>query len=814
MKAFSIGIAIAVLIIGTTVLAGGWVFDNELLKRLYPAFPAMVPSTAICFILLSASAILPDRSFHSTTGYGAARAAFALLVLLVAGGNLVLLYNGTTNGIDAAIWRDHPEFARDNMAPITSVCFIGCALSLLVVPLRYSAFRLIILILLFFGLFLSLAAVLGYVFDRVLLSNIPFIATMALHTALCFVALFCALLLSREELGVRRVLVGDGRATRYARELFPFVVLLPFVLSLAALEVGRLDWFWSNQLITMLAIFITSTLAGTIIQNAVTDTTEERDHLLQLSGRLNAVLEAARSGIFGLDKDGTILIVNPTGRHMLGGISHLPPFRWPDTIIFLDPEDLHPLELSANPVKRIIAGQSVKGETAIMSRAGSDNPRYVRVTSALISGDPSASVRYVIVIDDISEQEKNRQQIERSSRLDALGQLTGGIAHDFNNLLATIQYAVQLAAKDETSEAKTKYLQTALTSVKRGADLTQRLLAFAKRQPGVAKTRLVADVIYEFAELVTPTIEEKLSLSFSVERSDLWVFCDIPQLENALLNLVLNSRDAIIREGKGSKIVVSARAVAEIDSDAVLRRENPHTYIAKGLHAEHSAERLRDDGRVYRYIEFAVTDNGPGMSDEVKRRALDPFFTTKAANSGTGLGLSMVYGFIQQANGELRLYSEVGLGTTVRMLLPRGTPSGEREAPVDRLPAPTGKGQRIMVVEDEENLLTMVCDLLDALGYQVVQAHSGRDALALIDRGEQFNLLLTDVVMPGGVGGFELAQEVRKKLPEMPVIYMSGYTGFSKEEVGQVTAPVVQKPCPPSELASLIREALKDDKPD
>ncbi len=153
----------------------------------------------------------------------------------------------------------------------------------------------------------------------------------------------------------------------------------------------------------------------------------------------------------------------------------------------------------------------------------------------------------------------------------------------------------------------------------------------------------------------------------------------------------------MIRSGKGDSIVIKARGVAEIETNSAL--------LAKGLHKEHAVARARKDGFVYRYVEIAVTDNGPGMSEEVMRRAIDPFFTTKDTNSGTGLGLSMVYGFVQQSNGELRIYFEVGHGTTVRLLLPRGTQAGERENPVERLPLPRGTGQVVLIVEDEVALL-------------------------------------------------------------------------------------------------------------
>lgn len=523
--------------------------------------------------------------------------------------------------------------------------------------------------------------------------------------------------------------------------------------------------------------------------------------------QLELILDTATNGIVALGTGGKVMSVNPSARHMFGGISDVVPFKWPDTILFLDSKNLQPLSAKETPIARALNGEILRGETHLITRNQGENHRYVRVSSTPIN-DEISTVRAVLVLDDVSEYELNRQQIERASRLDALGQLTGGIAHDFNNLLATIQYALNLTAQTIGDDVPNQYLDTALGAVERGSALTTRLLAFAKKQPGIARSILVQDVLHDFETLASPTIEKAIEVSFPAVDQDLLVHCDISQLENALLNLVLNSRDAIIRSKSGSSIEVTARAISEIEADATLRAEDPHSYIAKGMHKEHAFDQEKLDGRAYRYIEFSVTDNGPGMTDEVKRRAIDPFFTTKNVNSGTGLGLSMVYGFVQQSDGELRIYSEEGYGTTVRLILPRGTVKGKREEPVARLPQPVGQGETILIAEDEDNLLSMLTGVILSLGYKVVPASSGVEALRLIDDGVEFDLLLTDIVMPGGVGGFDLAHQVSIKRPEAAIVYMSGYTGFSESEMGEVIAPMIQKPSPPSELAVILKKAL------
>lgn len=522
--------------------------------------------------------------------------------------------------------------------------------------------------------------------------------------------------------------------------------------------------------------------------------------------RLQTVLDTTTSGIIAFDRNGDIIMLNSPARHFLGGISMAPPFAWPESLNFLGSSDLAPLEASKSPIRRALAGQNLKSEIALLERAVGEEARYMRISSATVQ-DTTSPVRCVVVIEDVSEAEKNRQQVERAGRLDALGQLTGGIAHDFNNLLATIEYALELSTSAGVSDDAEGYLRTAVGSVRRGSELTARLLSFAKRQPGRAQSQKVSEIMREFRALVEPSIEAVLALRFEEQSPDMYVYCDGGQLENALLNLVLNSRDAILREGVGDQIVITAREVTEANSDLGSWRKLKDEAVYRGVAVGKSL--LGKEKSSTRYIEFAVADNGPGMSDEVRRRALDPFFTTKDTNSGTGLGLSMVYGFIQNSEGELLLYTEEGHGTTVRLLLPSGSPDGEREGPVANLPVRIGNGERILIVEDDVQLRQMMADLVGSLGYTIQVAGSGREAMQLFQEGFECAVLLTDIVMPGGIGGFELGEEVRRIRPVLPIIYMSGYSGFTETEMGTAIGTFVQKPCAPSVLSHAIAEALR-----
>ena len=379
-----------------------------------------------------------------------------------------------------------------------------------------------------------------------------------------------------------------------------------------------------------------------------------------IAARLSAVVNAAQSGIIGLDAQRNIVTLNPPARMLLGLSEAVGHVAWPEEIQFLDGADMHPLDASNDPVNRALAGANLGGEIHLMTHSGGDlSGRYVRISSARVE-QVGSDVHTVIVIDDISEQERNRQQIERQSRLDALGQLTGGISHDFNNLLSTILYAATMLQSEPQSERGTRLLNETLRTVERGRELTSRLLAFAKQQPQDPTHCSVSKIFNEFGRLVQMTIEEHIEIRMQPTSSDLAVHCDPHLLENALLNLVLNSRDAIMRSGQGDQITL----VAEIET-APLELEPPQT---------------KGSSRIEEFVKVSVIDNGPGMDAETRRRATDPFFTTKATNSGSGLGLSMVFGFVQQANGKLHITSEPNNGTSIDLFLPKCMHSQESTA--------------------------------------------------------------------------------------------------------------------------------------
>ncbi|NIY97900.1 hypothetical protein HC022_17175 [Salipiger sp. HF18] len=305
-------------------------------------------------------------------------------------------------------------------------------------------------------------------------------------------------------------------------------------------------------------------------------------------------------------------------------------------------------------------------------------------------GDVATVMVLVLVLEDVTEQERNRQQAERSGQLDALGQLTGGVAHDTNDILGTIAYATELAAMSADAPQKT-FLDTALASVWRGDRLTSRLPTIARRQPGSVRPVPVSEVLSALQDLAGPVLERTVALHVAPPEAGLRVLCDPSQLENALLNLVLNSRDALLAQRGTGNIAVQAGRAAESDPEGHPR------------------------------VEISVTDDGPGMTPEVRQRATDPFFTTRGESGGPGLGLSMVYGFAEQSDGELIIDTASGPDTSVRILLPEGELPDEEEVAAEPGPSP-GSGETILVVEDETDLLAMTSEIIRTPGNEVITA--------------------------------------------------------------------------------------------
>jgi PAS domain S-box-containing protein len=387
---------------------------------------------------------------------------------------------------------------------------------------------------------------------------------------------------------------------------------------------------------------------------------------------------------------------------------------------------------------------------------------------------------------DVTDRIAAEGQLRQSQKMDAVGQLTGGVAHDFNNILTVITGTIEILEEGVADRPDlatiAKMIDEAAT---RGAELTRQLLAFARRQPLDPRETDVNKLLIETAWLLKPTLGEHIEIESMLE-NDAWsALVDPSQLSAAIVNLAVNARDAMPNGGK-----------LTLETGNVMLDE---AYAAGNSEVTPGA-----------YVMIAVSDTGTGIAADIRERVFEPFFTTKEVGRGTGLGLSMVYGFARQTGGHVKIYSEEGHGTAVKLYLPRTTRQAARAAEPVRAPLIPRGDETILVVEDDALVRGYVIAQLESLGYTTLAAPDGAAALALVDKGVAFDLLFTDVIMPGGMNGRQLADAIRKRRPSLNVLYTSGYTENAIVHHGRLDPGValLNKPYRKTDLARKIRDAL------
>ena len=428
-------------------------------------------------------------------------------------------------------------------------------------------------------------------------------------------------------------------------------------------------------------------------------------------------------------------------------------------------------------------------------RIRSDGSRfYSRAVITALRNSSQQLLGFVKITRDVTERiqheealEQTRGVLAQSQKMQALGQLTGGMAHDFNNILHVIKNSIEIVqARLETPDpAVLKYLDTARRSADRAAAITQRLLAYARQQPLDPKVVNANKLIQGIGDLLRHAIGEGISVE-TVFSSGLWpVSVDANQLETAILNLTINSRDAMERVGKLT--IETANALLD---EAYSRT---HTEVTPG-----------------QYVMIAVSDTGTGMSRETVTRAFDPFFTTKAAGHGTGLGLSQVFGFVKQSGGHVKIYSEPGEGTTVKLYLPRFQAVGTVITSEPPAAQESATGESIVVVEDHDDVRAFAVEMLTALGYRVSAAADGASALRLMQHLRQPDLLFTDVGLPNGMNGRQLADAARQLWPGLRVLFTTGYARNAIVHHGRLDPGVdlLLKPYTQLDLARRVRQVL------
>jgi len=410
-----------------------------------------------------------------------------------------------------------------------------------------------------------------------------------------------------------------------------------------------------------------------------------------------------------------------------------------------------------------------------------------RLPRGMVNDAPAATASLLILIEDTTARNSVEQQLRQAQKMDVIGQLTGGVAHDFNNLLTIIVGNGDLALERlEDGSELADYLKTVLRAAARGSELTQRLLAFARKQTLQPRVVDVNSLLPGISTMLKRVLGENISVS-SLPSQALWpALVDPSQVEDAMLNLAINARDAM---PNGGQLVIETRNVS-LDDD----------YIAL------NPEALPGD-----YVMFSVADTGHGMTPDVLEHVFEPFFTTKEMGKGTGLGLSMIYGFVKQSGGHIKIYSEVGHGTTVRIYLPRARP-GDGDlvhAPTHEAPVPSGR-ETVLVVEDNIDVRRVAVRIMKELGYGVIEAETADQANDLLEKGAAVDVLFTDIVMPGKLTGYDLAKIAIKRNSRLKVLFTSGYSEvFMRQGADGVRAELISKPYRKQELALRLRAAIE-----
>ena len=542
--------------------------------------------------------------------------------------------------------------------------------------------------------------------------------------------------------------------------------------------------FWASVVVD--PIIDHETLVGFAkITRDVTERMEAEAALVESEYVARGVIDTALDGFAQLDEDGGIVEWNPQAEKMFG---------WSRAQV-----------LGQSLVALVVAEPDrERFEARLHSAIGHDMPRDAARPIELVDRDGRAmpvelsvsslflneSYRTNVFMRDLSEKIQIESQLRQAQKMEAVGQLTGGLAHDFNNLLQGIIGSldlIQLRVEAGRTDDVGRFVHGALNSANRAAAMTHRLLAFSRRQPLDPRPVLANPLMLSMAELLQRALGERITLAFDLA-NDLWpTLCDPNQLESAVLNLSINARDAM--PGGGQLLIRSRQAESH--------------EVGTGNWQDADNE----------YICIEVVDNGTGMDEEVIEHAFDPFFTTKPIGQGTGLGLSMVYGFARQSHGYCEIHSKPREGTTVRLYLPRYRAGvhDEADAQVEaRAAASFGKGEAVLVVEDEEVVRHVVVEVLHQLGYTTLEAVKGEAGLAALEADETIHLLISDIGLPG-MNGRALADAARELRPDLKVLLMTGYAAnVSAPEGFAAGMELITKPFTVEELADRLRRILGD----
>jgi PAS domain S-box-containing protein len=504
--------------------------------------------------------------------------------------------------------------------------------------------------------------------------------------------------------------------------------------------------------------------------------------LLESEQMAREVIENALEAFIQTDERGRILEWNPQAEAIFGWSRQEAMGRHPTDLVL--PKALRPqFETMSERLVRNAENAAAGSRFEVEARRKDGQPLKVEVSLKALRR--RGGYVFNSFVRDLTQRVAAEEQLRQARKMEAIGQLTGGIAHDFNNVLTVITGTIEILAEEVAAKPNLAAITRLISeAADRGAELTGHLLAFARKQPLQPRETDINRLIVESSRLMRPALGEHVEIESRLSASLCEALVDPGQLSSALLNLAINARDAM---PDGGKLTLETKNVT-FDADYA---------AANDVQAGH-------------YVMIAVSDTGSGIPEAIRERVFDPFFSTKEVGKGTGLGLSMVYGFVKQSGGHIKVYSEEGYGTTFRLYLPQADARPELIAADPSTSEIEGGSETILVVEDDPLVRAYVNTQLQSLGYETLSAANGAEALAIADGGAAFDLLFTDVIMPGGLNGRQLAAEMMQRRPALKVLFTSGYTENAIIHHGRLDSGVLllAKPYRKLDLARMLRIAL------
>ena len=502
-----------------------------------------------------------------------------------------------------------------------------------------------------------------------------------------------------------------------------------------------------------------------------------------IQNTFNSVAE----GVLVLDAKGRVLLSNAAARKLLRHQEGASVRDIQKLSVGYRADGVTRLTAREMPSAQVLRGEPFDEQEIVLRPTDGHPVQHLVVSGRPLRNAAGAISGAALVYHDVTAWRDTERKLQQSQKLDAIGKLTGGVAHDFNNMLTVITGTTETLVAGLADRPHLKKTAELIdVAAERCSELIQHLLAFARRQPLHPRNVDVNGTVLDIAKLLRPTLGEQIEIDSILEPEVAAAHIDASQLANSLLNMAINARDAM---PEGGKLLLETRNVV---LDEVYAAANPGVLPGP-------------------YVMLAVSDTGAGMSKEVQDKVFEPFFTTKEVGRGSGLGMSMVYGFVKQSGGHIRIYSEEGHGTTIKLYLPPAR--GQAETAIAASAAPAGGSETILVVEDDDLVRNFVTTQLRSLGYKTIDAADGPTALVALANGAKFDLLFTDVILPKNMTGRQLADEMARRQPGLKVLYTSGYTDNAIVHQGRLDPGVLllSKPYRKSQLAKMVRQALGGD---